>query len=342
MVNVTAENLGEIVALSHEFAIGLAEHFDVLDRVSKGDLHARVTGTSGVDLLESLKGLTNQMVESVSSEILNRKQAQEELKLAHSELEKRVEKRTRELAKANEQLRCEIQERKRTEGKLKNFVHLVSHDLKTPIIAIQGYSSRLSRRYQGVLGDKGRMYLSQIETSARRMELLVSDLLAFARVGELACSFARASSSQIVSRVISVLKPVLKHKKIRVVVQRGFPAISCDEERIQRVFENLVINAIKFLGETADPFIEIGYEDKGATHCFFVRDNGIGIEPKYQHKIFELFARLKQVDGTEGSGLGLPIVEKIVQSHGGTVWVKSEKGQGATFYFTLPKEPAES
>jgi PAS domain S-box-containing protein len=468
MVNVTGRNLAEIVELSHEFAMGLAEHFDVLNRVSKGDLASRVAGLSDVELLESLKKVTNHMIESVSAEIMERKQAQQALQKAHQELEKRVEERTRELAKTNKQLRREIEERERTEAELResetkystlvedsqtgiyidqdekivfsnetfakmykyskeelkgmeswnlahpddreftnemrarrlsgepvpedyeakgltkdgetiwirrkntrieyqgkpailgnivdisaqmrvekelrkrneelnNFVHVVSHDLKTPIIAIQGFSSRLSQHSEGKLGQKGTTYLAQIETSARRMERLVSDLLALSKLGQVACDFQHVSSSEIVRNVTSALKPRVKEKGIRLSVGDSFPVIYCDAERMHQVFENFVVNAIKYLGETAEPTIEIGFEDTGATYQFHVRDNGVGIDPAFHRKIFEMFERLKEADDAEGTGLGLAIVEKIVESHGGKVWVKSQPGEGATFYFTLPK-----
>ena len=115
------------------------------------------------------------------------------------------------------------------------------------------------------------------------------------------------------------------------------PTISCDEEKMYQVFDNLLTNAIKFVGDTENPEIEIGYEDKGEFHQFSAGDNGIGIDPKYHQKIFEMYQRLKQIEDEEGAGLGLPIVDRIIREHGGKVWVESEKGKGATFYFTLPK-----
>jgi len=471
MVNITGQNLAEIVNLSHEFAMGLAEHFDVLDRVSKGDLTARVAGISEVELLEFLKGMTNQMIGSVSAEITERRQAQQALQEAHQELERRVEQRTWELAKANEQLKREIKERKKTEHELReseakystlvedsqtgiyidqderivfandtfaqmykypkdelvgieswklahpddreftnemrgrrlrgepvtvdyeakgltrdgetiwirrrntlieyngkpgilgnvvdisaqmrveqelrkrneelnSFVHVVSHDLKTPIIAVQGFSSRLSQQFEEQLGEKGRKYLTQIETSAQRMERLVSDLLALSRLGRVACSFEKIPSWGIIRNVTAALRPKFKEKGIRLTLGDDFPIVLCDGDRIHQVFDNLVVNAIKHLGETEDPEIEIGHEDGGTSQRFFVKDNGRGIDPKYHQKIFEMFERLAQTEDKQGTGLGLAIVEKIVESHGGKVWVESSKGKGATFYFTLPKTTA--
>jgi light-regulated signal transduction histidine kinase (bacteriophytochrome) len=170
------------------------------------------------------------------------------------------------------------------------------------------------------------------------MELLVADLLALSRIGEVECSFKDVSSHKIVKDVISSLRARLKDKGIELDVAESLPVIHSDGERICQVFENLLVNAIKFLGDTQNPKIEIGYEDRGALHLFYVKDNGIGIDPKHHRQVFDMFQRLKQTADEKGTGLGLSIVERIVESHGGRVWVESQKGKGATFYFTLSKE----
>ena len=238
-----------------------------------------------------------------------------------------------------EQKRAEEELRKINE-ELKNFVHIVSHDLKTPIISIQGFSSRLLKVFQDKLGDQGRRYLEQIKASSRRMEVLVSDLLKLSWIGQVVSTFKDISSIEIVKNVTSALQDRLKESDIELVVADHLPAISCDGERIYQVFENLLVNAIKFTGGAKNPQIEIGYEDRGDFHQFYVRDNGIGIDPKYHRRIFELFHRLKLIEDEEGTGLGLAIVERIVSNHGGKVWVESEKGKGSIFYFTLPKAPS--
>jgi PAS domain S-box-containing protein len=230
------------------------------------------------------------------------------------------------------------EELRKTNEELKNFVDVVSHDLKTPIIAIQGFSARLRKTYQEKMGDKGRQYLSQIETSARRMEALVSDLLELSRIGRVVSTFSDVSSMEIVENVTAGLQDRLKDRGIKLAVAESLPTIHCDGERIYQVFENLIVNAIKFIGDSENPKIEIGYEDKGAFHQFDVRDNGVGIDPKWHRKVFEIFRRLKEIEDQEGTGLGLAIVYRIVSNHGGKVWVASEKGKGATFYFTLPKK----
>ncbi len=238
-----------------------------------------------------------------------------------------------------EQKQAEEELRKINE-ELKNFVHVVSHDLKTPIISIQGFSSRLLKNYQEKLGEKGRVYLEHIKTSGRRMEVLVSDLLALSKIGRVVSNLKDISSHEIVKNLTSDLQDRVKEKGIELVVAHNLPTISCDGERIYQVFQNLLVNAIKFMGDTESPQIEIGYADMGDFHQFSVRDNGIGIDPKYHRRIFEIFHRLKKIEDEEGTGIGLAIVYRIVTDHDGKVWVKSEKGKGAIFYFTLPKDPS--
>jgi PAS domain S-box-containing protein len=227
----------------------------------------------------------------------------------------------------------------KTNEELQDFVHVVSHDLKTPVISIYGFSDRLLRNYTGTLDEKGRKYLEHIMSSATRMEALVSDLLTFSRIGRMVSKIESDSSLDIVENVISDLRERLKKNVVELVVAEGLPTISCDRERLHQVFENLIGNAIKFTRTTEAPRIEIGYEDKDKFHQFYVKDNGMGIDPQNHRKIFEKFERLEEGEDEEGTGLGLAIVERIATSHGGKVWVESQKGKGATFYFTLPKAP---
>lgn len=245
------------------------------------------------------------LIQGIFHNITERKQAEEELRKINQELE--------------------------------NFVHIVSHDLKTSIITVQGFSARLLKNYQEKLGKRGRLYLEQIKTSAYRMETFVFDLLALSRAGLTVSAFKNASSLEIVKKVTADLGDRLKENETELVVADNLPTIHCDGERIYQVFQNLLINAIKYMGNTKSHAIKIGYQDRGDLHQFYVRDNGIGINPKYHKKIFEMFHRLKETKDQEGTGLGLAIIEKVINSHGGKVWVESEKGKGATFYFTLLK-----
>ena len=229
------------------------------------------------------------------------------------------------------------QELRKINEELKNFAHIVSHDLKTPIIHIEGFSSLLLENHHEKLEEKGRMCLERIKANAHRMAVLISDLLALSRVGKVVSTFKDVPSFEIVKNVTSGFQDRLKAKGIELVVADNLPTTYCDGERIYQVFENLLVNAIKFMGDTKNPKIEIGYEDKGDFHEFYIKDNGIGIDPKHHREIFERFHRLREIEDDEGTGLGLAIVERIVNNHGGRVWVESEKGKGANFYFFLPK-----
>jgi signal transduction histidine kinase len=278
--------------------------------------------------------------------IAERLRAEEYLRKAHDELERRVEERTFELTKSNELLRQEVTERKRVEEELRkkneeleNFVSVVSHELKTPIIGIQGFSSRLLAHSPEQLGQKAKGYLQQIQAGATRMEAFVSELLTLARNGQVVSSFEEVSSFEIVKDVSSRLHPRLKKEGIKLVIANHLPTICCDAESISRVFENLLVNAVRFMGASKNPNIEIGYEDKGQFHQFSVKDHGIGIDPKHHQEIFDMFRQLKEIEDEQGTGIGLAIVWRILKNHGGKVWVESEKGKGATFYCTLPKNP---
>jgi signal transduction histidine kinase len=273
-----------------------------------------------------------------------RKDAEQELLRAHKELERRVEERTADLAKANEQLRQEIEIRKKAEEQLqqtneevRNFVHIVSHDLKNPIISIQGFSARLMKKYEDALEENGRGYVNHIMSNARRMELLVSDLLTLSLIGRVRLDFGNVCCKGLIDNLAANLQARLKKKRIDLHVKHELPTVYSCHERLYQVFENLLVNAVKFIGNPETPRIDVGHREDGNFHIFYVRDNGIGIDPKHHERIFEMFCRLKRSEDEEGTGLGLPIVHKIVATLGGRVWVESEVNEGATFLFTLPK-----
>jgi signal transduction histidine kinase len=174
-------------------------------------------------------------------------------------------------------------------------------------------------------------------TNARRMELLVSDLLTLSLIGRMKLNLGEVCCAEILEDLASSLQSRLKERGIKLHVKHELPNVYSCKERLYQVFENLIVNAVKFIGAPESPCIEVGHRKNGDFHVFYVRDNGIGIDPKHHKQIFEMFSRLKRTEDEEGTGLGLPIVEKIVSTLGGTVWVESEADMGATFYFTLPR-----
>ncbi|MFH1951150.1 MAG: ATP-binding protein [Pseudomonadota bacterium] len=275
----------------------------VAEKIGKGDLSRRAEVHSA-DEVGILSRAFNQMTDTLAQDIAERRRSEEELRKKSEEIE--------------------------------NFVYVVSHDLKAPLISLQGFSSLLLKDLPEKLGEKSRGYLKRIKANAGRIEFLISDLLALSRLGRPVSPFKDTPSHRLIQRVLSSLKPRLEESGIEVFIEDNLPTIRCDEESIYQVFENLVANAIRFMGDTQEPKIEIGYEEREGFHRFHVRDNGIGIDSRYHRKIFEILHRLKEVDDDEGTGIGLVIVERIITDHGGEVWVESEKGKGATFYFTLP------
>lgn len=223
---------------------------------------------------------------------------------------------------------------------LKDFAHVLSHDLKTPIISIRGFVARLLRGYGDRLDAKGMEYLHHVEASARRIDALLSDLRSLLWSGQISYDFEPASSREILESVASIMEGRLEERGITLTLAGDLPVVCCDREKIHQVFENIIGNAIKYIGAEPHPEITVECDEElregKRFHRFAVRDNGIGIAPENHQRIFQKFERIRPNGDEEGTGLGLAIVKRIVESHGGRVWVESELGKGATFYFTLP------
>ncbi|MDI6688178.1 MAG: PAS domain S-box protein [Desulfobacterales bacterium] len=234
--------------------------------------------------------------------------------------------------------RAKLTEEIREKNKaLESFVYSISHDLRAPIISVQGFSSILLSDFQNKLDDVGKRYLARIHANVRQMEILIDDLLEFSRIGRTDGNFENVPSAEIIRDVLDILGPQLKKRGIKMDVRGKLPIINCKKMRIFQVFENLIQNSIKYMGDSKNPVIEVGCKETDRFHEFYVKDNGIGIDPKYHQRIFQIFQRLKEISA-KGTGIGLTLVEKIVEVHGGSVWIESKKGKGTTFYFTLPNE----
>jgi signal transduction histidine kinase len=190
---------------------------------------------------------------------------------------------------------------------------------------------------QEKLDDNGLHYLERIKTGAERMKLLIDDLLDLSRIGRQGKMSERVNIRETLTIIKDFFHFQCKEKNGRIDFVTDFPTtIACNKTRIQQVFNNLVGNAIKFSDKP--PIIEIGYKDQKDVHEFFVKDNGIGIFKNYHGKIFNIFQRLNDLEKYEGTGIGLTIVKKIIELHNGNIWVESDPGKGATFYFTIAKE----
>lgn len=219
-------------------------------------------------------------------------------------------------------------------AELDSFVHTVSHDLKSPLVTIQEMIRLVLDEHAGGVDDEGRHYLERIQVNSRRMERLVLDLLVLARIDREARVLEEVDLARVVEDRLAEQAEPIRRRGIRVVVG-DLPTIRAVRVQIEQVIRNLLTNALKYMGDTPSPAIEIGAVDRGDALECWVRDTGIGIDPVYHTKIFELFQRLNEIEA-EGTGVGLPIVKKIVEGAGGRIWVESAPGQGSTFRFIWP------
>ncbi len=236
-------------------------------------------------------------------------------------------------------LKLKLEELARSNEELEQFAYVSSHDLQEPLRMISSYLQLLQRRYQGNLDEKADKYIYYAVDGASRMQNLINDLLEFSRVTTRAGEPEPTDSEFVLNQVLSNLDLYIKENKATV-SHDSLPEVMADTTQLAQVFQNLIANGIKFHSEEA-PKIHISAEKKANEWIFSVQDNGIGIDPQYSEKIFEVFKRLHKKEEYPGTGIGLAICKKIVERHGGRIWVESELGKGSTFYFTLPINPRE-
>lgn len=269
------------------------------------------------------------MILEMGIDITEQNRALAELERSRSALEERVRGRTAELQVLVERL-------KQSNNELEQFAYIASHDLREPLRMVTIYSQLLEERYRGRLDHDADEFIGYIVDGGIRMDALVNDLLDFSRVSSRAKPFEPADMNGIVGDVISGLSVAVRESGAR--IEAGnLPVIAVDRSQLAQVFQNLIANAIKFRKEGQHPRIAIGGEIRDGVWMFSVKDNGIGIDPAYSDKIFEIFKRLHPVDRYPGTGIGLAICKRIIERHNGRIWVESEEGCGSTFFFTLPE-----
>jgi len=241
---------------------------------------------------------------------------------SHHELESRVEERTKQLASANKELEA--------------FSYSVSHDLRTPLRAINGYSVMLKEDYEGELDSEGKRIVKNIIDNAKMMGQLIDDLLAFSRMSKKELTRAPVDMQLLTETVV---RELLQHQaENRYQIDIGLlPPSAGDEVMLKQVMVNLVSNAIKYSSKKEDPVIDIGALDENIKTTYYVKDNGAGFDMAYSNKLFGVFQRLHSQEDFEGSGVGLALVKRIIEKHNGEVWAEGYEGVGATFYFSLPK-----
>ncbi len=253
--------------------------------------------------------------------VLERALAVRQLRIEKKRLEENVRERTEELKIANRELEA--------------FSYSVSHDLRAPLRAVSSFTQALLSEHVATLNDEGRRLLQNVNAGAAHMDRLITDLLRLSQLNRQELHRQPVRFGELAERVIDGMAAERAGRDIEFVVA-DFPTWQVDPGLMQQVFVNLVSNAIKFTRDRAKARIEIGYRMNGTTLVCFVKDNGVGFNMKYMNKLFGVFQRLHSADQFEGTGVGLSIVRRIVERHGGTVWVDGAQDQGASFYFSLP------
>jgi PAS domain S-box-containing protein len=262
--------------------------------------------------------------------ISERKRAEEEIRKLNQEIDERVRRHTAELEATNKNLEA--------------FTYSVSHDLRSPLRHIDGFSKLLLEEYSVDLPEDARRYLSRIREGTRRMGMMVDDLLNLTRVGRKELSMQLTGLSSLLEEAIRDLKPEMAGREIEWRIGK-LPFVECDPALVKQVFANLLSNALKFTRLRERAVIEVGETRQDGRAVIFVRDNGVGFSMKYVDKLFGVFQRLHRPEDFEGTGIGLATVQRIVHKHGGRTWAEGELNKGATFYFTLEaveSRPGES
>lgn len=225
----------------------------------------------------------------------------------------------------------------RSNADLEQFAYIASHDLKEPLRNIASYVQLLQRRYQGRLDPDADAFIGYTVDGVRRMQAIINELLAYSRIGTGQLTLVPVQAGILVSTALAHLKGVIAEAQAAVEVKGPLPVVEADAAQLGSLFQNLIANALKYHRDDVRPEVLIGCEDRGAAWEFYVRDNGIGIDPQYHRQIFDLFKRLHPRDRYPGTGIGLAICQRVVERHAGRIWVDSQTGQGSTFRFTLPK-----
>ena len=260
-----------------------------------------------------------QHVAQIEAEIKERKKAEAEIRNLNEELEQRVMERTKELEFANKEL--------------ESFSYSVSHDLRAPLRSIDGFSKILLEDYESELSHEPVRYLHLLRDNAQQMGNLISDMLSFSRMSRLPLTKQEVDPAEIVRPVLKELEDMQKNRQVEIVIG-DMPQCHADPAMLKVVYVNLLSNALKFTSKKEKAFIEIGCNQKDED-VFYVKDNGAGFDMKYVDKIFGVFQRLHLADEFEGTGCGTAIVQRIINRHGGRIWVEARLNEGADFYFTL-------
>ncbi len=310
------------------------EEEEILERISRGEsirhfetVRLRKDG-SAIDIAVTISAIRDPEgrvigASKVARDITERKKAEETIRRLNAELEQRVADRTEQLEQANRELEA--------------FSYSVSHDLRAPLRAIDGFSQAVIEDFGAQLPDEGRRYLQTIRHGAQQMGMLIDDLLTFSRLSRAPLSLQSVDLALLIRHVLDDMRTERKGRNIDLRIGE-LPSCNGDPALLKQVWFNLLSNAIKYTRNRETAIIDIGCEHSPEATVYFVRDNGAGFDMRYAGKLFGVFQRLHRAEEYEGTGVGLALVQRIIQRHGGRIWAEAAPDRGATFYFTLEKE----
>ena len=291
---------------------------DISGQNNSGQSHNYLWGLLGVQQCEQPREWTQDEIELLQHLIEQLNIALSQAELLGSEVKQR-----QELARSN--------------SELERFAYVVSHDLQAPLQTISNYVQLLERRYREKLDEKADKYINYIVGGVKRMGTQIQDLLEYSRVGREKSTFRETDCNVILQQAISNLQSEIDANNATIVVADNLPALIVDASQLTVLFQNLIGNGIKYRRQIP-PHIEIKVQKQEKIWQFSLADNGIGLEAQYRKRIFQIFQRLHTKEEYPGTGIGLAICQKIVERHGGEIWVESQPGHGSVFYFTIPNQ----
>lgn len=259
----------------------------------------------------------------LTARIMKHQRRMEQDRQVKAELERRVDERTAQLQATNREL--------------ESFSYSISHDLRSPLRAIEGFSTMLAEDYGAGLDQEGNRLLSVVRENTGKMNLLIDDLLAFSRLGRQAVKVADLDMDELVREVAEEIRNGPDAGRTRFHIQ-PLPGARGDRVLLRQVWSNLITNAVKYSSRAESPAVEIAGKLTAFETIYYIKDNGVGFDMEYYDKLFSVFQRLHRAEDFPGTGIGLAIVQRVVSRHGGRVWAEGKVNQGATFYFTLPRE----